>query len=535
VIGESKENILSKPTLFYNARIYTMAGDKQVADSMVIRGKFIEAVGVGLQNDEEYHKMARVNLKGKTVVPGLTDSHTHFIFMAISLDNVKLDGLDSLEKVLDKIKKHAGQLKKNEWVVGEGFQPARWKNPVMPDRFILDKVTGGRPAAIFSKDQHMMWANSRALEMAGLNRKSPDPEGGRVLRFENNEPIGIMMEIPGYFPVVRVIAPPTKAKTNRLYKKALALAYSRGVTGVHTMDGPEALDFYTSSKNGRSLGLRVTYYPPPSLLSELGRRNLKFNSGNDYIRIGGIKIFSDGSLGSQTALCFNKYKGSKDNYGVEVTSVKEMTGLVKKARKAGYPCAIHAIGDRAVANVLEAFEKAPKPPRGAYHRIEHLQMIRRKDIARLRRLGIIASMQPSHCPSDIKLIEKYWGGRGRNCYIFRTLIENGIPLIFGSDAPIEPLNPIGGISDAVNRTAPRSSKAFYPEERITNYQALHRFTASPWESVGRGFELGRLLPGYFADFVLLSDDIVKSPRKKIDSIRIDATYFDGREVYRRGR
>lgn len=511
-----------------------MMGEELIADSMAVRKDRIIAVGNGLEHDEEYRNISRVDLKGKTVVPGFVDAHTHIYFTGLSMAHVKLDGLDSLESVLRKIRKHSSELKKNEWVVGDGFSPERWKKRIIPDKYMLDKVTGGRPAAIFSKDQHMVWVNSVALKRAGLNKTSPDPAGGDIGRFDDGEPNGILRELPGYFPVIKVIKAPSMAVSKEYFKRVLDLAHSKGVTGVHTMDGPEAFEFFYASRTGKNLGLRITHYPPPAMIDRLRKLKLKFNSGNDYFRVGGIKIFSDGSLGSQSALCFNKYSGSKNNFGIETNSVEEMSRLIRKARKGGFPCAIHAIGDKAVSNVLNAYERTPAPPKGSFHRIEHAQMMRRKDIARFMRLRVIASMQPSHCPSDIKMMKNYWGERSRNCFLFKTLQENGILTVFGSDVPIEPLDPIAGIDAAVNRKG-KTGPAFYPNERISPYRALYGFTAAPWIATGRGDELGRLFPGAFADFVILTKDILKTPRTKIKDIRVEATVLAGKAVYNRGK
>ncbi len=508
-----------------------MAGEKLVADSMVVAGDIIEAVGLNLQYDPDFRRLERINLRGRAVFPGFCDSHTHFYFMAVSLNNVKLDGLKSLEQVLARIKSHSAKLGPKEWVFGEGISPDRWQKYVMPDRIMLDKVTGGRPAAIFSKDQHLVWVNSAALRLARIDRHTPQPEGGRIERFLDGEPSGILKEIPAYFPVIKAIKPPAPEVIKKSFNKILGLAYSRGVTGVHSFDGPDAFRVFLKPAFMKNPGLRISYYPPPSLITELKKRKIRYNFGNDYIRIGGIKIFADGSLGSQSALCFQKYKGSVNNFGVETISPGEMLARVRAAAAAGLPCAIHAIGDKAIANVLDCYEKAPIPKFPARHRIEHLQMIRRSDISRLKKMNIIASMQPSHCPSDVSLIEKYWGPRGRNCFIFNTLLKKGVGLVFGSDSPIEPLDPIAGIDAAVNRLAPGRKAPFYPEERISPYQALHGFTAGTWDAVGRGESLGRLLPGYKADFVVLSQDICRIPSSKIKKTKILATYFNGRTVF----
>jgi predicted amidohydrolase YtcJ len=259
---------------------------------------------------------------------------------------------------------------------------------------------------------------------------------------------------------------------------------------------------------------------------------MRYGVGDEFLRVAGVKIFADGSLGSQTALCFNKYPGS-DNKGIEVTSPDKLKKLVNSAARLGLPSAIHAIGDLAVSNVLDAFESAPKLKSTARHRVEHLQLVRRRDIARLRKLGVVASMQPSHCPADIDLVAKYWPTRGRNTYIFRTLTERGIPLAFGSDAPIESLNPLAGIAAAVQRSRPGKRQVFYPEERISAQTALHNFTAGPAFAVGQEQSRGYLLPGYPADLVVLSDDITRVAASKIAGIEVLATILDGQLKYYR--
>jgi len=517
--------------VFFNGNIYTQGGNNYIADSMATSGNIIVAVGRNLEKDDDFRSFQKVDLKGLAVLPGFIDAHTHFYFMALWLNTVHLDGLKSLEEVLSKIKAHSKKLDRNEWVTGEGFSPDRWNKYIIPDKFMLDKITGGRPAAIYSKDQHVLWVNSIALEMTGIDCHTPDPKGGVIDRLEKCEPSGILRENPAILPVLTKIKGTDETNIIRLYRRALKIAYSKGVTGVHSFDDWHAFPYLDKfSREGR-LGLRMNYYAPVKYLPELKNIGIRYGYGDDYLRVSGIKIFADGSLGSQTANCFRKYIGSKNNYGVEGKSKREMLSAIKEAAQLNLPCAIHAIGDRAVSNVLDCFEKAPVLEGNARHRIEHLQLIRRKDIPRLKRLGVTASMQPSHCPSDIFLIEKYWGSRGRNCFIFNTLKKNKVPLIFGSDTPIEPLDPIAGIDGAVNRKASGSRKAFYPEQRISVTDAIFNFTAAPALTVGQEYEQGYLLPGYRADFIVLSENIYKIPKSKIKDVKVSGTFFDGKSVY----
>ncbi|MEW6413384.1 MAG: amidohydrolase [Candidatus Zixiibacteriota bacterium] len=516
-------------TLFYNGRIHTQA-DYLVVDSMALYRSRIVAVGNRLEHDSDFDRYDKIDLKGRTVIPGLVDAHTHFHYFARSLGKVDLDGVDSIDKCLSRIKAFAATVKKGAWVTGGGYSPDRFKKRIEPDRFMLDKITGDRPAFIFSKDQHSAWVNSKALEIAGITSRTKDPDGGKIERCADGEPSGILRET-AYQKVYRLVPIPSGAEIDRLYKKALDYAYRNGVTGVHSFDGSNGFIYFLQLAQSGKVGLRINYYFPVEMLPQMHKSKVYYGTGTDFFRVAGVKVFADGSLGSQTALCFNKYIGSKDNFGIEVTPPRELERVVKSAAKLGFPCAIHAIGDRAVANVLDAFEKGPQLHFGARHRIEHLQLVRRADLARLKSLGVVASMQPSHCPSDIQMIRRYWGKRGANAFIFRTLIDKKMDLAFGSDAPIEPLNPIAGIAAAVRRARSNSRDVFYPDQRITAAEALYHYTVGPARAVGQEHCRGYLLPGYPADFVLLEDDITKVPSTKIEGTRVLVTVLDGKVRY----
>lgn len=504
--------------------------DNLTVDSMVIEQGKIIAIGNGLERASIFRKYNRINLHGRTIVPGFVDAHTHFVYFALSLGRVWLQEFDSLDACLSEIKRFSIGLGKKEWVVGSGYYPDHFRRRVEPDRFMLDKVTGERPAFIYSKDQHTAWVNSKALEIAGISNRTRDPEGGEIVRFSDGTPSGILREKAAYQRVFDCINPPTKEQLDRYYRKALQIAYRRGVTGIHSFDGPDSFEYLMGLAEKNMTGLRINSYPLAELLPNLRKTNTQYGVGTDFFRIAGVKLFADGSLGSQSALCFNKYTDSKD-YGIEVTTPKEILRIARSAAKLGLPCAIHAIGDRAVSNVLDALEKAPSLQSSARHRIEHLQLMRKKDIARVKRLGIVASMQPSQCLSDIYMMRKYWSSRVANAYIFRTLLDRGIDLAFGSDVPIEPLDPIAGIAAAVRRARPGKRDIFYPKERITVYEALYGFTVGPAIAVGQSQCRGRLIPDYPADFVVLSDDITRIATGRIGDIKVLGTVIDGKVKY----
>ncbi len=518
-------------TLVYNARIYPQVEGMKV-NSMAISGNRIMAIGDYLQHNVEFRNFSKVNLKGKTVVPGFVDAHTHFHYFALSYGRVLLDGLDSLDKCLTKIRKFASSLGKDEWLYGEGYAPDNFKRPIEPDRYMLDKVSGNSPAFLFSKDQHSAWVNSKALELAGIDKDTDDPKGGKIERFSDGTPSGILREATAFKIIHDMIPEPSKKRVAGYYQKALEHAYRKGVTGVHSFDSsPSAFEWFSAMNSDGKLGLRINYYFQSSQLPRLAKYKIRFGMGDDFLRVAGIKIFADGSLGSQTAHCFSKYIGSNNNYGIEVKSKAQMLDEVTQAARLGLPAAIHAIGDKAVSNVLDVFETVPRLKNGARHRIEHLQLCRRKDIARIKKLNAVASMQPSHCPSDIKMVRKYWGKRGADAYIFRAIIDRGIDLAFGSDVPIEPLDPVAGIAAAVRRAKPGSRDVLHAEQKIAAEEALYRFTVGPAIAVGQEHCRGRLLPGYPADFVVLSDDITKVPANKIYDIGVLATVLDGDVKY----
>ncbi|KAA3632069.1 MAG: amidohydrolase [Calditrichaeota bacterium] len=521
-------------SLIYNAVIYTQA-DKQVANSMAVYKNKIVAVGNNLEHDEQFKKYTKYNLKGKTIIPGLTDAHTHFFYFALSFGKVHLDGVDTIEKCLSKIKLFSKTLSKNEWIIGEGFSPDRLKKYMQPDKKMLDKVTGDRPAFIFYKDMHSAWVNSKAIELAKIDAQTKDPFGGTIVKFESGEPTGIFRESAAYNLIYKLIPLPAKSKINKLYKQALEHAYKHGVTSVHSFDSPKGFEYFAELTEKNKLGIRVNYYFPAASLDDLVGNKVYYGTGNDFLRLAGIKIFSDGALGSQTALCSKKYIGSKDNFGIEVTTVKDMVKHIKKAGKLGFPCAIHAIGDKAVANVLDAFAESVNMHFGARHRIEHLQLVQKKDLNRIKDMNIVCSMQPSHLPSDIGMMRKYWGKRGDNAFIFHTLQKKNIALAFGSDVPIEPLDPLDGIRAAVTRAKVKSRDVFNAKEKISAEDALFHFTAGAAYAVGQEHCRGYLIEGYPADFVVLTADITKIAISKLHTVNVLATILDGKVKYQKNK
>ncbi len=505
-------------------------------NSLAYQGRSGVAVGNNLDADSEFSGFRRVNLLGAALYPGFVDAHTHFCNYAFSLKWVDLSGVKSLSQALAKIKAHAKHLDLQSWIVGGGLQVELFSNQRWPTAAELDIASSGRPAAIYSHDQHSLWVNSEVLRRTGICSLTPDPSGGKIERNSDGSPNGILRENAAYDVVLKLIPELTPSEKKKLYDRALQIAYEKGVTGVHSFDTGSRFDFLVERANAGNLGLRVNFYINTSDLKRaahvLGQAPT-FGFGDDFFRIAGVKFFADGSLGSKTALLHQPYFKSNGSCGVAIHYTRTLTTLARRALKLGLPCAIHAIGDRAVSNVISALSNV-KPPPGARHRIEHLQMIRRKDIPALKRLGAVASMQPQQLPGDVESIHDLWGARSRNCYLFRTLSDLGVPLAFGSDVPIEPLDPLAGIRDAVCRQSNTSRRILNPAERMSALKAARAFTAGSAFAAGEEGYTGALLPGYRADLAVLSESLRRISQKRLSETRVLATILNGKCVYSDG-
>ncbi len=520
--------------ILYNCHVYPQHRVSFRPTSVVIRGNRIADLGTDPSLLRlKYPKYELIDLKGRAVLPGLVDAHTHFYYWVRTFGDVHLDGIINFDRVLKIIRKHAGKLGPGEWVTGDGWSADRWQPYHLPTASELDAVTVGHPAAIYSKDHHMLWVNSLALRMAGIDKNFRTPSGSKVDRNpEDGTPSGILRETPVFPYITQMILTPGNKKLDTMWSRAAKIAYRRGITGFHSVDNSQGWEYFNYRHRQGRLGFRVHYYFPVSRLEELIREKVVSGAGDDTLRIGGVKIFADGSLGSQTALLKKRYKNRGSYGGLEVHGISDLTAFIRRTSRNGLACAIHAIGDQAVSNAITAFEKG-NVSSSLRHRIEHLQLIDRRDISRLRSTGVIASMQPSHCPSDRDLVAAYWGARGRNAFIFKTLLRMKIPLCFGSDCPIEALHPLQGIHAAVNRNGygERGSR-FYPGQRLTVAQAVQGFTTGAAYAAGRESFSGKLIAGYQADLVILDDDIYEMPPSQIYKASVTATIYDGRFVYK---
>lgn len=526
-----------KTLLLLNGNVNTMDPEHPKAESVAVRDGRIVAIGKTSDiKDLGGRDSEIVNLEGKTVIPGLTDCHTHFLAFALGLRRVDLHGITSPDQLLSTIKSFSERLRSDEWLLGTG-----WDKNVLGDESVfvketLDSIWPGAPAALWSKDQHVLWINSKALEVAEINRHTSDPSGGEIQRDpKTGEPTGLLKEKACGLVWQRIPPASFEASRNSLIE-AMRIANSYGLTGVQNHDESRAYDLFQRLQANGELTLRAAFWIPIRELDSVVSQGLTSGSGDDFVRFGGVKMYADGSLGSQTALMFEPFEGSTDNLGIQATSQKELTENTSRAARARISVAIHAIGDKAVhqsLNVIEQSKQHVKDECKLRHRIEHVQLLHPKDVERFAELGVIASVQPVHAPADIDIAERYWGKRSKFAYMFNTLLNTGAKVVFGSDAPIESIDPWKGIHAAVCRRRIGAEESWYPNERLTITEAISGFTcwagyASYDENQKGSIEVGKL-----ADMVVLSQDPFQVDPDEIPNIKAELTILGGKIVFQR--
>jgi predicted amidohydrolase YtcJ len=532
-------------TIIENARIYTMDGMRPHAEAIALRNGLIVAVGsredmVGLGAAQH------VDAGGQAVIPGLIDAHIHFLDYSRSLARVNLDGVASKEDALRMVAEKARELGPGKWVRGGGWNNNLWSPPLFPTRRDLDRVAPQNPVFLDRKDLHSCWVNTLALERAGITRDTPDPPGAAIGRDENGEPNGMLYES-----AVRLARGAIEEETEdalNAMRRGFDILLSMGLVGSHNPEGPEAFDALQELDEMGELPMRIVHLLPYYFLDEAINLGLRTGFGSARLRVGPVKIFSDGALGSKTAQMLEPFEGHPHDCGIATIPQEELEEAIIKAAGAGIPCAIHAIGDAANRRVLDAFEKSRAVEQGRiirvqpdsvyrlvpYHRIEHAQLLHPDDIPRFAQLGVVASMQPIHATSDMHAADRLWGGRSRYSYAWRSLLDAGALLAFGSDAPVETPNPFVGIHAAVTRqdADDRPPGGWYPEERLSVEEAVRAYT----EGAARSAPYlpgvtGTLAVGAVADLLVLDRDIFTVEPQEIKQVMPLATVVGGEALY----
>jgi predicted amidohydrolase YtcJ len=521
----------NRKLLLHSGNIRTFDSAHPSAQAMIIDRDRISWIG----NNEDIVSVPAdeyelINLSGKTVMPSFTDAHVHLAFFARSLASLDLDGCKSYRETLDKVREFVPGLARNEWLVGKGWSKESWSKPCMPHKKDLDRIAPDNPAAIFSKDQHLIWTNSLGLKIGGVDRHTSDPDGGIINRDKKGEPTGILAESAAML-FYEHCGKPSRTGLFKRIDEAIAICHRRGVTAVGNFDDLDGFELLQEYHGMRGLSIRVRQYIPVRFLDHLVKLKLRSGFGSRYLKIAGTKIFADGALGSQTALMFEPYRGKKKQCGIEVSTEAEMTADIKTAASHGIACAVHAIGDRANHQALNAFGRLSRENLRLRHRIEHVQIIKPADLPRFAQLGIVASVQPSHCSSDIDLARKHWGKRSQYAYNYRSLIDSGAYLALGSDAPIEKVDPLLGMYSATTRKSFDGGKRFHPEQRLTIAEAAAGFTTGGAYSLMDEGLYGTITSGRSADIVIMNKDPFRTKPNELPGIDISATFFEGECVY----
>jgi predicted amidohydrolase YtcJ len=458
----------------------------------------IQAVGTARELQQVARRLPRYEFPEALVTPGFVDGHTHFAMWALSRRRVQLAGCRTREDALAQV---AAARPIQGWVLGQGWDANQWEK--QPDRRALDAAQPG-PVYLDSLDVHAAWVNSAALVAAGVTRETPDPYGGRIVRDAAGELTGLLLERAVELMLPHLPEPPAQLLDESL-REAQTEAHRLGVTGIHNVEAMSVLSAFQRMADSGALQLRVLFHPPVGALPELIHQGLRSGAGSEWLTTGGIKLFLDGSLGSRTAWMLEPYAGTRDR-GMPITSEAEARDAVAHAAAHGIASTVHAIGDAAVRRALDLLSGLPRV--GVPHRIEHFQCVHPDDFERAAAAGIFVSMQPAHLLTDIPLVDRHWGQRGRGAYAFGSLLRRHTPMVFGSDVPVASIDPREGMFAALERQASDGSPrgGWRPEEKLGFEDALRGYTLGAAAAAGVAAHRGMLAPGQDADLVVWEAD-----------------------------
>jgi len=530
-------------TVIVNARVWTGVPAAPWAEAIAVSGERVAAVGTS----DEIRKLAPgvtpFDAAGRLVVPGFIDSHVHFVDGGFRLASVQLRDAKTREEFVRRVGAFAATVPAGTWIEGGDWDHSLWGGE-LPRREWIDAVTPQHPVWINRLDGHMALANSAALKAAGLTSATKSVAGGEIVRSPGGEPTGLLKDNAMAL-VDRVVPPPSDAMRDRALAAAMKYVAEQGVTSVHNMGTWDDLATFARARKSNLLATRIYGVVPlkdwERLRDAVGRNEYggANGRGDEWLRVGGLKGFVDGSLGSHTAAFHQPFDDSPKDRGLLVNTPEDLYRWIKGGDAAGLQVMVHAIGDRANAMLLDIFERVAGEhgPRDRRFRIEHAQHLAAVDIPRFAKLGVIPSMQPYHAIDDGRWAEKYIGARIRTTYAFRSLLDSGARPAFGSDWYVAPPTPLEGIYAAVTRRTldDRNSAGWVPEQKISVEEALRAYTTGAAYASFDESTRGVLSPGSAADFVLLERNIFEVPSEEIRNVRVLMTFVGGRKVFDRGK
>lgn len=533
--------------VFKNGVIYTVNDAQPKAEAVAIAGNRFLAVGRNAEVEAFVGEHTRVvDLQGRTVVPGFIDSHYHFMGVGRREFHLNLDGTRSLQEFLDRVKAEAARKQKGEWITGRGWIEEDWPSKRFPTRHDLDRVAPDNPVVLSRADGHAVVVNSLALKLAGIDKNTPNPQGGEIIRDKRTgEATGLILD-KAMALVWRHVPPDTSREMRRKYaKRADEIAVAYGLTQVHDMgSGWDTIDLWKEMYQSGELNIRIYAYirGPGEAADRLLQEGPQIGLFDHHLTVRGIKISQDGALGSRGAALLEPYRDA-ETVGLLQYQDEEIYPTIKKALESGIQMAIHAIGDRANRNVLDLYERAfnevlkeqwqPSEPR---FRIEHAQIVAPEDIPRFAQLGVIPSMQPSHAIGDLHFAVRRLGlDRMTRAYAWRTFIDSGSVIPGGSDAPVEEGNPMIEFYAACVRkdTTGFSAEGWHPELKMTREEALKSLTIWGARAAFEEDLKGSIEPGKLADLVVLDRDLMTAPEEELFRIKVLMTVIGGEVVYER--
>jgi len=522
-----------------NGRVVTLDPDNPAAEAVAVKDGRILAVGSSGAIRRLVGPSTQVlDVKGKLVLPGLIDAHLHFANGGRSLASLTFRGVTSVEKVQEMVAARIRDLPPGETINGSEYDHTLFPGQKWPGKEDLDKVAPSNAVVIHRVDGHSIWVNSEALRQSGITKDTKSPFGGEIVKdAATGEPTGILKEAAAGLIKVRPASKPSSVKDD--IERGLAYAAKLGLTGIHTSASLQELELFKQLEAEGKLTLRVYAWLPIDELDRYIKMGIKQGQGDDLLRVGFQKAFIDGSLGSATALMFEPFADDPMKSGLPQYKEEAYDALIEKAHRNGYQTGTHAIGDKGVNWVLNAIERAERKygMKNLRHRIEHAQNVIPSDVKRFKQLGVIASMQPTHCTTDMRFCEKRIGPeRSKNAYIWKTLLDAGTAIAFGTDWPVEPLDPMRGLYSAVTRKnieGDYPEGGWFPEQKLTMEQSVRLYTLGSAYASFEEKTKGSIEPGKLADFTVLSRDIFRvDPR---DVLTTDALYtiLGGKIVYQR--
>jgi len=533
----------SKPAadlIITNAKIWTVDKSLPTAQAVAVLGDRIVAVGSNAGVDPWRGPSTHViDAGGKLLLPGFNDAHVHFVSGGMQLTNIQLNDATSPEEFARRIGERAKITPKGEWILGGNWDETKWSPPNIPTRELIDALTPDTPVFVSRYDGHMGLANSLALKLAGITAKTPDPPGGTIVRDPQGNPTGALKDAATDY-IDKVVPPLSHEQRVKIVKRALAHAASLGVTSVqHMVASYEDIAVYSELLQRGELTTRIYAAPLITHVDDQAKLGIGRAFGGPYLRIGALKAFADGSLGSGTAYFYEPFLNQGNNRGLlsdEMHPVSLMRDRYMQADAAGLQICTHAIGDEGISTILDLYADVIKAHGEADRRfrIEHAQHMAAKDFERFAQLHVIASVQPYHAIDDGRFAESKIGhDRASRTYAFRTFLDHGVRLAFGTDWEVAPLNPMLGLYAAVTRATldGKNPNGWFPEQKLTVAESVEAYTMGSAYAEFQEKEKGSITPGKLADMVLLSDDIFSIAPEKIRDVKVLKTFVGGNLVF----